>query len=371
MNEKPEQNEEVIHQLGVPSRLEGLRLSEFLLRHVPSMNRPTVFRLIKSGKVSVNDHPVTEDSSVRAGQQVSFQLRQGKHDPVQPKIDFDVLHEDDRYVVINKPAGEVVTPGRDDDNSSVMLALRKYFVDAGNDEAKPRIVHRLDRDTTGAVIVAKTLEAQRWLTEQFKERHVDKKYLAVVDGEVYEEEGEVDLKIRPAGRRSTKMRVHSMVGREALTLYRVLEKYRGYTLLEVIPKTGRTHQIRLHLSAIGYPLLIDPMYGAGAEIFLSSIKRKYRAAKGRPEQPIMARLTLHAASEISWGIVIKNCRSRKILKALPKKAVTQSGFNVPTHRNSLKTEKSGIMVTGNGIIIVARTNQKTLFLPDHWIREKP
>ena len=292
----PEETAETPIDLTVPTRFSGLRLSRFLISHFPRLGPTSAQRLIRSGKVEVNGETVWQDAALHTNARVTVHLRESKTDPLGVNIELTVLHEDPQLIVINKPVGEVVVPARNEKRCRLLEALVSHLGEDKESEIGPRVVHRLDRDTTGALVFAKTLEAQRWLSSQFSDNLILKKYLAVVEGTVYEEEGSIDLKIRPAKRRSTEMKTSETVGRDALTEYRVAERFRGYTLLEVYPKTGRTHQVRVHLSAIGHPLAIDPMYGTVSEISLSQMKRNYRPSKTRPEAPVIDRLTLHAQS---------------------------------------------------------------------------
>ncbi|MBI2190579.1 MAG: RluA family pseudouridine synthase [Planctomycetes bacterium] len=288
--------EETSFDFAVPGHLDHLRLPQVLAQQFPQLSPNTIFRLIGAGKVWVNQELAQADLVVRRGMQVTILLREGKREPAEARPDVKVLYENAALILIDKPAGMVVVPERHQRSCPLMESLGRRFEEAGEAQARPRIVHRLDRDTSGVLLVAKTLESQRWLTSQFMDQVVEKRYLAVVEGEVAEETGSIDLCIGPVGHRSTEMRASPLSGRKSRTDFRVSERFRGYTLLEVLPRTGRTHQVRVHLAAIGHALAVDPLYGPRSEIFLSSLKRGYRASGEASERPVIDRTTLHAAS---------------------------------------------------------------------------
>lgn len=201
---------------------------------------------------------------------------------------LDIVHEDEAIVVINKASGLLAIPDRFDTTlpnvrSLVMEQYESAF-----------IVHRLDRDTTGLMVVARTAEAHKHLSEQFQHHQVVKLYHAILGGVVDKDEVPIDIPITQDVKRKGLMKP-SARGKEAHTVLRTLERFRMATLVECRLITGRQHQIRVHCSAIGFPLLVDPDYGKNADFKLSAIKRKFHLAKNTDERPIMARLTLHAA----------------------------------------------------------------------------
>jgi 23S rRNA pseudouridine955/2504/2580 synthase/23S rRNA pseudouridine1911/1915/1917 synthase len=198
----------------------------------------------------------------------------------------EILAEDDDYIAFNKPSGLLVLPDRYDTGIPNIVSLLR----AGGDDAY--VVHRLDKDTSGVIILAKTKESHSFLNDEFEKRSVTKQYIAICLGEVREEEGTINLALRlnPATRT---MRVNQKKGKESRTSFMVKERFRGFTSLDIQPLTGRTHQIRVHLSAIGHPLLSDPAYGDGRPFFLSKTKKTYTKGK-KAEKPLLSRTALHA-----------------------------------------------------------------------------
>lgn len=201
---------------------------------------------------------------------------------------LEVLYSDDDIVVVNKPSGLLSIPDRYDLTlPSVKTLVHDMF-------GASFAVHRLDRETSGVLLVALTPEAHRALNEQFERHTVRKTYLAIVSGIVDRDTINIDIPLMPDPRRKGLMKP-SARGKESQTILRVVEKFRLATLVECDLITGRQHQIRVHCSAIGHPLIVDPDYGTSSAFMLSSIKRKFNLAKGQEERPIVDRLTLHAA----------------------------------------------------------------------------
>jgi 23S rRNA pseudouridine1911/1915/1917 synthase len=191
--------------------------------------------------------------------------------------------------VVDKPAGVLSVPGRGGGVTlPELLRARPELADA-----EPlRVVHRLDKEASGLIVYARTLRAQRSLVAQFAGRRVEKTYQALVSGEVLAD-GRIELMLY-YDKRSACMRTSQRRGKPALTYYHVLQHLPGNTLLECRPVTGRTHQIRVHLAAIGHPLTVDPQYGGGQAVYLSSYKPGYRPSRRGSERPLIDRLTLHA-----------------------------------------------------------------------------
>lgn len=202
------------------------------------------------------------------------------------KQQIEVIYSDDDIVVANKPAGITVIPDRiHTELDTVQSLLQKQF-------GKLWVVHRIDRPTSGVLCFARNEFAHRHLSLQFQNHQVKKIYNAIVQGKMREKAGAVNEPIAENMARPGSMLIHKR-GKDALTLYEVVEEFKHATLLKVEIKTGRTHQIRVHMAYIGHPLLVDELYANTAAFYFSSIKKKYKAT-GEEERPTIARLTLHA-----------------------------------------------------------------------------
>jgi len=199
----------------------------------------------------------------------------------------DAVFEDDEILVLDKPAGLLVLPDRYNPGIPHVLGLLKSKF------AKIYVVHRIDKDTSGVIVFAKTEESHRLLSHQFQTRSTEKVYLAICAGESGKKEGRIDVAISENPNKKAGMRIDRVNGKSAVTLYKVLEEFEGYSFVEARPKTGRTHQIRIHLSAISIPILGDSLYGGGSSFSLSQIKPSYRG-KGS-ERPLLRRAALHAS----------------------------------------------------------------------------
>lgn len=201
---------------------------------------------------------------------------------------YELIHEDEHIVVVSKPAGLLTIPDRAGSKDNLVNALERHY-------GKVFIVHRLDRETSGILCFARHEAAHRHLSMQFEHHTSDKFYYALVDGILHHDEGEIDKPIGEHPGISGKMTIlHT--GKPSLTFYRAIERFKHYTLVEALLKTGRTHQIRLHFQSIGYPLAVDALYGRRPALFLSEIKGKaYRSGKySDEERPMMERTSLHA-----------------------------------------------------------------------------
>jgi 23S rRNA pseudouridine1911/1915/1917 synthase len=294
----------VDYHLSVAREQSGMELDEFLCRTFPLYSKRFLRRLVRDGRVLVDGGRVQPSRRLRSDEVVSIDIDEDAAEPAPvtaPVRELDVLYEDEQVLVVDKPADLAVEPDRwDPTRPSLIGALHALAGNLDDEEApgrfRPRLVHRLDKDTSGVVLVAKTIEAERALGRDFDQGRVRKTYLALVEGEHPLADGEheeIDLPLAPDRRRSGVM-VVSEGGKPSRTRVQVEQRFRGYTLMRCEPITGRTHQLRVHLAAHGFPLVVDPLYGRRRSFSLSEFKSGYRSKPGRAEAPLIDRLTLHA-----------------------------------------------------------------------------
>jgi len=243
----------------------GARLDLYLTRALAELSRTRIQALIEDQAVLVNDRPAKPSYRVRAGDRIEIELPPPPRLELRPEpIPLTIVYEDEDLLVVEKPAGMVVHPGAGVSEGTLANALCFYFqqLSAVGGALRPGIVHRLDRETSGLLVVAKNERAHDALSEQFSRREVQKFYRALVIGEVTPREGRITAPIgrHPVHRTMMTVRPPGQ-GRDALTLYRVIETIGDFSLLDVEIKTGRTHQIRVHLHALGHPVVGDAVYG--------------------------------------------------------------------------------------------------------------
>lgn len=204
------------------------------------------------------------------------------------KAQFPILYLDDSIIAIDKPAGVLAIPDHWD--PEVPVAQQMLAKEYGT--LLP--VHRIDKDTTGVLLYARTQDAHRTLNERFSTRQVEKVYLAIVSGEPEHDEWEIDAPLRPDGDRMHRTIIDMSKGKPALTRFEVVERFRGFALVRALPETGRTHQIRVHLAASRLPILADALYGDAEPLMLSKLKRRWKG-DAFEEKPVIARSALHAS----------------------------------------------------------------------------
>jgi 23S rRNA pseudouridine1911/1915/1917 synthase len=246
----------------------GLRLDRFLASQLPEMSRTRIQALIEQGRVLVDGLARKASQRVEPGATVVVEIPPPPVPGAQPeKIPLEILYEDEDIVAVNKPAGMIVHPGAGAEKGTLVAALLHHFGGAGGLSSigaplRPGIVHRLDKGTSGVAIIARTDAAHLNLAEQFRSRRVEKTYLALLHGKVKGESGRIELPVARDLRRRSRMTARRRQGHEARTDWRIRLRLDGFSLIEADLHTGRTHQIRVHFSALGSPVVGDTLYGA-------------------------------------------------------------------------------------------------------------
>ncbi len=262
--------------------MKNSRLDQYLVKKLPQYSRAFLKSQIKQGNILINGQIKKPSYVLRQKDDVKININEREKPALQPNpsIKLKIIYEDENIIAINKPAGISVHPtaGKKQNNTIANALLSYYPLIAGigdEPDSRPGIVHRLDKDTSGIMVVAKNQKTFDWLKKQFAERKVEKKYTALVCGRVKKEKGVIS---KPIGKtKDFRKRTTAPIKeqKEAITNYRVIKKYNNHALLEVEPKTGRTHQIRVHLAAIGYPVAGDKLYGFKRQKPLPGLKRQF------------------------------------------------------------------------------------------------
>lgn len=248
----------------ITEELEDVRIDKCVSALIDSLSRSYIQKMIKEEHLLVNGMPVKASYCVKDGDEVAFELPESVEPDIEPEdIPLDILYEDKDVIVINKPKGMVVHPASGHYSGTLVNALMYHCgkeLSGINGVMRPGIVHRIDMDTTGSIIVCKNDKAHNCIAEQLKEHSINRKYHAICYGELKEDEGVIDKPIgrHPAERK--KMAINERNGKRAVTHYRVLKRFHGFSYIECRLETGRTHQIRVHMASIGHPLLGDDVY---------------------------------------------------------------------------------------------------------------
>jgi 23S rRNA pseudouridine1911/1915/1917 synthase len=286
-------HEFVIHKEAVLQRLDI-----YVHKRLPEYSRTLVQKLIKDGKITIGGRPTRPAYEINLGDVIVCEMPHLiEPHVVATDIPLEIVHEDEHLLAINKPPQFVVHPAAGHWDDTLVNALLHHCgtLPETDEVYKPGIVHRIDKDTSGVIIAAKTLRAHAELTRQFQDRTVKKCYRAIVEGELELDEDVIDKNMDRHPRDFEKMAVVKKDrGKPAQSFYRVLERFEGFTYVEVWPKTGRTHQIRVHMGSIGHPCVADSSYGRRDALFLRDLGVSEDPAVADPKEPILMRQALHA-----------------------------------------------------------------------------
>ncbi len=293
--------------LQVGNSIKQRRIDKYLHGRFSNFSRRLLQKQIAAGAVKVNGKVINKSFKLSPGDKIELALPQLPSKEILPEdIPLNIIYEDDDIIVLNKQPNMIVHPARGNTHGTLVNALTFYSdkLSSGLGEFRPGIVHRLDKDTTGVMVVTKNDTAQLKIAKQFEHRQIRKSYLAIVHGmpELTADRINMPLGVHPKTRE--KYAIRPEIGKEAITFYEVIEEFRGYSLLRLNPKTGRTHQIRVHLSYIKHPIVGDDMYG-GKLVYPWQLQDSEPAV----QEPVIHRCALHAAT-----LEFKHPTTNKLMK---------------------------------------------------------
>jgi 23S rRNA pseudouridine1911/1915/1917 synthase len=297
-------------QITVEARAHGWRVDHYLSRIFPNFSRALFQKAIEQQSILVNGIAVKTSRRLRINDRISVRLPEASDRTLPPEdLPLNIIFEDEYLVVLNKPPGMIVHPGKGNYRGTLAGALQFHF-DRLSDMAgklRPGIVHRLDRDTSGILVIAKDNQVHHRLSGQFERREVTKEYFALTQGVFDLDRDEISTYIRVNPQKREKMVVAEPVGnaRPAQTFYEVVKRYQGFTSVRLFPKTGRTHQLRVHMQHLGHPVVADRLYGGGANLSLSQLLARSGRDRMQPapagvigdesaDTPLIDRQALHA-----------------------------------------------------------------------------
>lgn len=290
MGAVPQENEPFTFKVG--RTIKPRRIDKYLHDRFANFSRAMIQKQIAAGAVKVNGEAVKASFKLNPGDFVEMALPELPSKEIMPEeLPLDIIYEDDDLIILNKQADMVVHPARGNRHGTLVNALAHYSseLSSGLGDFRPGVVHRLDRNTTGVMVITKNDTAQWKVAKQFEDRTIKKEYLAIVHGtpDLTADKISAPLGIHPKVREKYAIRPEG--GKDAVTYYEVLEEFRGYSLIKCTPKTGRTHQIRVHLAYIKHPIVGDDMYG-GKLVYPWQLKD----AEAAVEEPVIGRCALHA-----------------------------------------------------------------------------
>ena len=305
MTSMPDQNQPLTIKVG--RTVKARRIDKYLHDRFSNFSRAMIQKQIAAGSVKVNGDVVKASFKLTPGDIVELTLPELPSKEIEPEeLPLDIIYEDDDLIIVNKQADMVVHPARGNLHGTLVNALAHYSneLSSGLGDFRPGVVHRLDRNTTGVMVVTKNDTAQWKVAKQFENRTIKKEYLAIVHGtpELTADKISAPLGVHPKVRE--KYAIRPETGKEAVTFYQVMEQFRGYSLIKCTPKTGRTHQIRVHLAYIKHSIVGDDMYG-GKLVYPWQLKDEQQAV----EEPVIARCALHA-----FTIEFKHPSTEKMVK---------------------------------------------------------